>query len=97
MGPTYSRIAAIINHYEAALGVITATFITGSNLDNIDRTSMATGRIHFPFIFCEVSISLTSVYLRLCDFRLSSPLRLSTLDLNLVLYCDSPQKTLRFI
>jgi hypothetical protein len=34
MGPTYGSIAAIINHYEAALGVITATCITGSNLDS---------------------------------------------------------------
>jgi hypothetical protein len=46
MGPTYGSIAAIINHYEAALGVIAATFITGSNLDSIDRTSMATTATH---------------------------------------------------
>jgi hypothetical protein len=42
MGPTYSSISAIINHYEAALGVIAATFITGSSFDSINRTSMAT-------------------------------------------------------
>jgi hypothetical protein len=42
MGPTYGRIAAIINHYEAALGVIAATFITSSNLDSIDWTSTVT-------------------------------------------------------
>jgi hypothetical protein len=46
MGPTYGSIAAIINHYEAALGVIAATFITSSNLDSIDRTSTATTAIH---------------------------------------------------
>jgi hypothetical protein len=36
MGPTYSSIAAIINHYEAALRVIVATFITSFTLDSID-------------------------------------------------------------
>jgi hypothetical protein len=46
MGPTYSSIAAIINHYEAALGVIAATCITGSNLDSIDQTSTATTATH---------------------------------------------------
>jgi hypothetical protein len=46
MKPTYGSIAAIINHYEAALGVIVVTFITGSNLDSIDRTSTATTATH---------------------------------------------------
>jgi hypothetical protein len=46
MGPTYGSIVAIINHYEAALGVIAATFITGSNLDSIDWTSTATTATH---------------------------------------------------
>jgi hypothetical protein len=39
MGPTYSSIAAIIKHYEAAFGVIAATFIIGSTFDSIDWTS----------------------------------------------------------
>jgi hypothetical protein len=46
MGPTYGSIAAIINHYEAALRVIAATFITGSNLDSIDWTLTATTATH---------------------------------------------------
>jgi hypothetical protein len=46
MGPTYGSISAIINHYEAALGVIAATFITGSSFDSIDRTLMATTATH---------------------------------------------------
>jgi hypothetical protein len=46
MGPTYGSIAAIINHYEAALGVIAVTFITGSTLDSIDWTSTATTATH---------------------------------------------------
>jgi hypothetical protein len=46
MGPTYGSISAIINHYEAALGVIVATFITSSSFDSIDRTLMATTATH---------------------------------------------------
>jgi hypothetical protein len=46
MGPTYGSIVAIINHYEAALGVIAATFIICSSLDSIDRTLTATMATH---------------------------------------------------